>query len=367
MDGGSKPTMALASSNFPSPSSSPVEVLAELTPLNIMQGPLSTPSDSLEPRSPEEEEVEEVQRSSTALELIESLVGPLTKLDRLICIEEARAMTEGIESPLLPGLVAAAQSFRAALLPHGVETLNPCKWDRFDRELHAQAALKVRPDAEVASAPPPRPEAELLVVDVHQDGLRHAPSGRVLRKAVVATQRRPRPRRSAVEEADAESALPSASVAARHHQIQPTDTLVGIAVRYGVAPARLLQYNKLPGAHALSMRSSVLIPPPPMRAPDHVDARSRAEDETLDEECSLLARQPCSGSTALLARHHSSGGSGGDGDSGTELAALREWPAWDATIVPNLTAFARWATPSVQRPPRPLESVALSREDLRAA
>ena len=51
------------------------------------------------------------------------------------------------------------------------------------------------------------------------------------------------------------------------HELARSDTLQGLAVRYGVRPAAILHANKLASAQAMHARRTLLIPPPPPPPP----------------------------------------------------------------------------------------------------
>jgi len=241
------------------------------------------------------------EATASLLALATSLLEPIEKLDRLVDFEEARANAEGVESPLLPGLIAAAESFRKALAAHGIDSVTPSAWDDFDGERHEVASLRVR-SAAAAHPSAAAVTTSSVIVECHHHGLVHAPSGLVLRRAVVTV--RPKPPKPTlptkldpVQDSSAGPGSPcAASVTAEHaaeevgerlHAVQAHDTLQGIALKYHVSPALLVRYNKLPGAAdtSLHLRTALLIPPPPVER--------RIEHRT--EHCRPTAATPSDG------------------------------------------------------------------------
>jgi LysM repeat protein len=77
----------------------------------------------------------------------------------------------------------------------------------------------------------------------------------------------PRPRlpvrKPDLEPASAKTAPCRATLAPLQHCIARSDTLQGLAVRYGVTPNAILAHNKLPNAQALFARHAIAIPSPP--------------------------------------------------------------------------------------------------------
>ena len=77
----------------------------------------------------------------------------------------------------------------------------------------------------------------------------------------------PRPRlpvrKPDLESASAKAAPCRATLTILQHRIARSDTLQGLAVRYGVTPNAILAHNKLPNAQALFARNAIAIPSPP--------------------------------------------------------------------------------------------------------
>ena len=234
----------------PSPSTSPCEVTAIFC-AEVQLKPQH--ADAIQMQT--EQVIQEHQIS-----FLKSLCDPLDRLAKLISIEEARNAGAG---SLLPGLTAAAQAFHVALSAHGLETFRPAEGMLFDEEQHAATSLHalVRPRDAV-------PLAQLSEVGlVVREGFRHAPSGHVLRRALV--QVRPRIARSsgtdatcadhAAPEEGNPSTLPSGVRCI--HELKATDTLQGVALRYGLSVTTLTQFNRLPANnHAIGLRTELLIP-----------------------------------------------------------------------------------------------------------
>ena len=76
----------------------------------------------------------------------------------------------------------------------------------------------------------------------------------------------PRPRlpvrKPDLEPASAKAAPCRATLTPLQHRVARSDTLQGLAVRYGVTPNAILTYNKLPNAQALFARHAIAIPTP---------------------------------------------------------------------------------------------------------
>lgn len=307
---------------------------------------------------------------SPLLALAASLLGPIEKLENLIGFEEARAFAAGVDSPLLPGLVATAAGFRQSLAEHGILSTAPAPWDDFDPRRHEVASLRVRPaptrSSEAAAATACAAAlADLVVVECHRDGLFHQPSGLVLRKAVVVTRAKVRkapPRSCHVTGAEhltapaepASGEVPEeGNVGEQLHAVQPHDTLQGIALRYGVSPATLIRYNKLPGTDAFHLRTALLIPPPPAerRIAFHRASRGGREeeeeegvgDEGAGDEGARLLQAPLDPRTRPPQRPLPSRRRPAACVSRHATASSHTWPSFSAAFAPSFAALTqRW-------------------------
>lgn len=230
------------------------------------------------------------------LSLVTSLVEPLTRLEKICAIEDKRCSCSDVaESPLLAGLRANVGRLHSALEAHGIEQIAPKAGDVFDVglcEISSALGRAPRP-ASVATAP----AAEQLVEDCHLHGLRHSATGTVLRRALVrvkpaaavaAPSSAAPPPHAGGTSADAAmhadgtmAAHFAAGGGPREHILVPSDTIQGVALRYGVSPAAIARLNRLPaggGGTALHLRTRLAIPPPPSAAPPSTAAPSEASD-----------------------------------------------------------------------------------------
>ena len=66
-----------------------------------------------------------------------------------------------------------------------------------------------------------------------------------------------------LEPASAKAAPCRATLTPLQHRVARSDTLQGLAVRYGVTPNAILTHNRLPNAQALFARHTIAIPTPP--------------------------------------------------------------------------------------------------------
>ena len=233
---------------------------------------------------------EQHDASEAQLSLARSLLEPLLALEKLASFEEVRCA----ESPVLPALVKTAARFHRALGEHAIEGVTPVPGEAYDAAVHELARVRASAAAtpsvaassssssSAAAAAGAESGAGLAVVECHLPGLRHTPTGTVLRRAIVVAKpsedHRPRSGKATATAAatapspGAPAATPpqqadggSGSGQPAVHVLQPNDTIQGVALKYGVSPAALIRLNKLPGGDktALHLRTSVAIPPPP--------------------------------------------------------------------------------------------------------
>ena len=233
---------------------------------------------------------EQHDASEAQLSLARSLLEPLLALEKLASFEEVRCA----ESPVLPALVKTAARFHRALGEHAIEGVTPVPGEAYDAAVHELARVRASAAAtssvaassssssSAAAAAGAESGAGLAVVECHLPGLRHTPTGTVLRRAIVVAKpsedHRPRSGKATATAAatapspGAPAATPpqqadggSSSGQPAVHVLQPNDTIQGVALKYGVSPAALIRLNKLPGGDktALHLRTSVAIPPPP--------------------------------------------------------------------------------------------------------
>ena len=248
------------------------------------------------------------------------MTAMLTQLERLrqsVSFEERRLE----DNPLLPILRAVLKSLDDEMAAHGIEPLSPLlgvPLDPNEHEVQRRGSAKARA---------PRTDEASFVVDACvREGKRHRKTGRVLMRAAVvlappargrdagsragavdaavcstgrghmrdgekaapasATAAQVQPTATVGDDSGAASAAPAAAAAAvgcatadpgteeadeapppQMHVLSRSDTLQGLAVRYGVRPAAILKANKLPSAQAMHARSTLVIPPPPSLRP----------------------------------------------------------------------------------------------------
>ena len=277
------------------------------------------------------------------LSLVRDLLDPLSRLERLVSFEELRCASTGVaHPPLLPALVTCLGRVHSALGEHGIEPIEPEAGEPFDRRLHEVEALlgKQRAASTAANAAAEGREERgtaSVVSECHLHGLRHGASATVLRRALVVTK-------PSVTSADLyTSAAASAALATPTsggdggtivHELQPSDTMQGVALRYGVSPAAIARANKLPAgsASSLHLRTRLLIPPATPVTPRTVGG-GRARSDPM---------RPSRDSREL---HEWSGGEESEEDDSEEEAAAEE-------AAPLRFSYTRRAASSTATPRR---------------
>ena len=243
--------MASQPSKLPSPTLSPDTVVCNPLSDTVSPTPVCDPLSGMMPPAPPS-----LESDSEKLALISALLAPLAKLEKLVAFEEARCATTRTDSCVLPGLISAQASFREALETHGVAPIRPAAGDALCPTQHELAMRRSSASHERTI------HGQLVVRECHRDGLRYTPTGEVLRKAVVVA--RPSPRSEL--EPGASAARGDGSESANGelvHELQRTDTLQGLALRYKVSPSAITRLNRLPAGHqALHLRTEVRIPAP---------------------------------------------------------------------------------------------------------
>ena len=294
----------------------------------------------------------------TQFSLMTAMLAQLERLRQSVSFEERRVE----DNPLLPILRAVLNSLDDEMAAHGIEPLAPLlgvALDPNEHEVQRRGSAKARA---------PRPDEANFVVDACvREGKRHRETGRVLRRATVvlapparggdvgcraagagdavacssgpghacggesaapasATPAQAQPTTTAEDDSGAAAAVTAAAVATvagcaaadavaeepdeappRVHVLARSDTLQGLAVRYGVRPTAILKANKLPSAQAMHARATLVIPPPPSQRPRPPrPAAAAAASAAAADAASAADDEP---RPAVLSRG-SSGGSG---------------------------------------------------------
>lgn len=236
--------------------------------------------------------------------LMTAMLAQLERLHQSVSFEERRVE----DNPLLPILRAVLKCLDDEMAAHGIEPLAPLlgvTLDPNEHEVQRRGSAKARA---------PRVDEAHRVVDACvREGKRHRKTGRVLRRATVvlapparggdvgcragagdsaacsgsdhahdgesavstsATPPQAQPTAAADDDSGAAAAVAVAvgcaavDAAAEEadepppqvHVLSRSDTLQGLAVRYGVRPAAILKANKLPSAQAMHARATLVIP-----------------------------------------------------------------------------------------------------------
>jgi hypothetical protein len=210
--------------------------------------------------------------------LARGIFGPLSHLERIISLEEVYAQRRhhkchhglsssvGASSSLLPDLSENVDRWRDAFRAQGFEPIAPVRGTTFDPDLHEQPKARAG-SATATLAAPPSAIPSVVVACVITEGLRHRESREVVRRACVVVE--PALPRDATRKrsAGAGNDLPG-NLRELKHELKPSDTLAGLALRYGVSTASIARLNRLPfaapaAAAALHLHTAVLIPRPP--------------------------------------------------------------------------------------------------------
>ena len=226
-------------------------------------------------------ELYQVQRNQIFhLDVVEALLQPLDQLEMLAAYEEHRQQEP--ENPMLHALRRSLAQVDNVLVSHGIQQLIPSVDDKYDPHMHEIAANPIvvarRPSNNLsgsASSPAsidatarlgsPSTDANTVVASCVRLGYRHEATGFVLRRAKVEVRQRTTEASAAAPAAGPlavlDPSLPEPETEVIVHDVQKSDTLQGVALRYGVQPSALLRFNRLAAAQALHGRRQIKIPP----------------------------------------------------------------------------------------------------------
>ena len=288
------------------------------------------------------------------LAALSAVLRPFQQLEALVSFEALRVDT----NPLFPTLQTNLDKISTALAANGIVQSAPTVGELYDEERHERAARGgVVPVDELTD--------DLVVKEVVRAGYIHGTTGAVLVPALVHAANNTQPASLGA----AASSVPPPLLTPRGtrvHEVRATDTLQGVALRYGVQPAALMRFNRLPSAHAIHARKQLRLPPASQPhageaqgeplwgapAPSHAGAVLILGGVTLAAEPASpgrLASQPASpagGDASSMAariaqrRHASSerrrsGGTGeGDDSGGPATAAATSGGSDDAAGIP---------------------------------
>ena len=184
------------------------------------------------------------------LDTLRSLLRPLQQLESIARYETLRQEA----NPLIAPVISALNEASSALAANGIVQSGPTIGEPFDEEQHERHARGgVSPDDNLLD--------DLIIKEVVRPGYVHRATGAVLLPALVSASSSSGGGKMApaIESASALVETPRGS---RVHEVRATDTLQGIALRYGCQTAALMRLNKLPTAHALHARKTLRLPPP---------------------------------------------------------------------------------------------------------
>jgi hypothetical protein len=184
------------------------------------------------------------------LATLSAFLRPLQKLESLVAFESLRQD----ENPLVAPLKGNLDEIRAALAAHGITPLSATVGTLYDEESHERVARGGAPLADDF-------DDHLIVREVVRSGLAHSATGTVLVPVLVHASTASKPGGCGASAAAAASPPLQTPRGTRVHEVSSSDTVQGLAVRYGVQPATLMRLNKLPTAQALFSRKTIRLPP----------------------------------------------------------------------------------------------------------
>ena len=194
-------------------------------------------------------------QSDLVLDLLGSLsalLKPVQKLESLVQFEAMRSE----ENPMLPALRTVIADVAAALAAHGIVPHGATVGELYDEERHERVARAgVVPSDELSD--------DLVVREVVRVGYTHTSTGCVLAPVMVHVAPNVGHVAATGAPAAASAVLLETPRGSRMHEVRPTDTLQGIALRYGASPATLMRLNRLPNAQAFHSRKQLKLPPAP--------------------------------------------------------------------------------------------------------
>ena len=194
------------------------------------------------------------------IHLLTLFMVPLDHLEALVSFEEQRKLEN--PNPMLHAVRKSLRLMESALLSTpGISRLAPSGRVPFVTREHAVFVAPSKASLQADGA-------ERVVETTIRAGYRHDATGAILRRALVALAPAPLAAPPSPSPAGTEALGQAASeVEELVHELLGSDTLQGLAVRFGVQPGALLRLNRLPSAQALHGRRQV--PPTTCYDPGH--------------------------------------------------------------------------------------------------
>ena len=252
------------------------------------------------------------------LNTLRALLRPVQSLESLARFESLRQD----HNPLLPPVVCALNDITTALASAGIVPASALVGEPFDEERHERHSRGGVPPADDSLLD------DLIVKEVVRPGYVHRATGAVLLPALVfassASGGGKLPSSAVIESASEPQETPRGT---RVHEVAATDTLQGIALRYGCQTATLMRLNKLPNVHALHARRTLRLPPP-SRDGSYAGAPARSDvGEPLWGPLYPAASAPASGAVLVAGSGTASCSAAGEDEATGSSGSARSMAA----------------------------------------
>ena len=178
---------------------------------------------------------------------LSSVCRPLQRLQEVVQFEGLRQPSE--ENPLLPTLRSILADVSVALTANGIVPATATVGELIDEEKHeiaSRGGIKHADDLD-----------DLVVKEQVRPGYLHSATGSVLCPALVTAAPAVKARGGGGTPSTPPLSTPRGT---RLHDVSASNTLPGLAIRYGVSEGRLARLNRLPNAQALHTRTQLRIP-----------------------------------------------------------------------------------------------------------